>query len=57
MKLKPEKQRADCSGCATGSVSAAAKAKGKVFCSVCDDNFKRVIRGDKLQDANAKVFR
>jgi len=57
MKLKPEKQRADCSGCATGSVSAAAKAKGKVFCSVCDDNFKRIIRGDKLQDANQKVFR
>lgn len=57
MTMKPEKQKADCRGCATGSISVAAKAKGKVFCSTCNENFRRVIRGDKLQDANQKVFR
>lgn len=57
MKLKPEKQKIDCRGCATGSVSRSDHAAGKVFCSTYYENFRRVTRGEKLQDANQKVFR
>lgn len=57
MNPRPEKQKTDCRGCATGSVSIIDYAKGKVFCSTCDENFKRIIRGEKLHDANQKVAR
>ncbi len=57
MKLKPEKQQADCKGCATGSVSAGDRAQGKVFCSTCYENFQRIIRGELLLEANQKVMR
>jgi hypothetical protein len=57
MTFKPEKRRADCFGCATGSVSLADRAAGKVFCSTCYENFRRVILGEKLLDANQRVRR
>jgi hypothetical protein len=57
MKLQADKKKIDCRGCATGSVSRADHAAGKVFCSTCYENFRRVTRGEKLLDANQRVFR
>jgi len=55
MTFKPERQKLDCQGCITGSLTVEEARRGAKYCAPCRDNIKRLLRSERLLDANERV--